>query len=72
MKITYDQKADAVYIRFVKGKHECRALQLNEDVILNIGPKETLVGIEILDASNVLGLKKPATIEIENILAKAS
>jgi len=72
MKITYDPKADAVYIRFVKGKHECRALQLNEDVIINIGPEELLVGIEILDASKVLKLTKPATIEIENFLAKAS
>ena len=72
MKISYDQKADALYIRLVEGKHECRTLQLNEGVMLNIGPGEVLVGIEILDASEVLDLKSPASIELQNLTAKAS
>ena len=72
MKISYDPEADAVYIRLVEGKYEYRNLQLNENVILNIGPRELLVGIEVLDASKVLGLKSPASIDLENLLAKAS
>lgn len=72
MKISYDPEADAVYIRLVEGKYECRNLQLNENVILNIGPKELLVGIEVLDASKVLGLEIPASVNLENLLAKAS
>jgi uncharacterized protein YuzE len=55
MKISYDPEVDAVYIRLVEGEHECRTLQLNDEIALNIGPGEVLVGIEILDAKEVLG-----------------
>src|SRR3954469_4907383 len=58
MKITYDSEVDAMYISLVEGKHECRTVQLNEDVNLDFGDEETLVGIEILDASRVLGKGK--------------
>ena len=50
MKISYDPKIDALYIRLLRGKHECRSIRLSEEVALNIGPGEKLVGIEILDA----------------------
>src|SRR6266571_7455264 len=50
MKISYDPEVDALYIRLAEGKHECRTLRLNEEVALNIGEGEELVGIEILDA----------------------
>lgn len=55
MKISYDSEIDALYIRLVEGKHECRTLQLTEEIALNIGENELLVGIEILDATEVLG-----------------
>ena len=55
MKISYDSVIDALYIRFVEGKVECRTVRLNEVVALNIGAGEKLVGIEILDAKKVLG-----------------
>jgi len=71
MKISYDPKVDAMYIRLVEGKRECRNLQINENITLNMGPREILVGIEILDAARVLKLKKPASINLENIMAKA-
>ena len=58
MKITYDPEVDAMYIYLIEGKHECRTVQLNDDVNLDFGDKETLVGIEILDASRVLGKGK--------------
>jgi uncharacterized protein YuzE len=32
MKISYDPEIDALYIRFVEGKHECRTVRLNEEV----------------------------------------
>ena len=50
MKISYDEKYDTMYIKLVDEPVECRTLQLSEDVALNIGPNEKLVGIEILDA----------------------
>ncbi|MCY4435784.1 MAG: DUF2283 domain-containing protein [Chloroflexi bacterium] len=55
MKISYDPEADALYIRLIAGRQECRTLRLNEEVALDVGPGEVLVGIEILDASHVLG-----------------
>jgi|SRR6266850_44654 len=58
MKITYDPEVDAMYIYLVEGKQECRTVQLNDDINLDFGDQETLVGIEILDASRVLGKGK--------------
>lgn len=55
MKISYDPEIDALYIRLIEGKHECRTVRLNEEIALKIGPDEKLVGIEILDATEVLG-----------------
>lgn len=67
MKITYDPEVDALYIRLLDGHHECRALRLNEEIALNIGPGETLVGIEILDAKQVLGGGALPSVVLENV-----
>ena len=71
MKLSYDPEIDALYIRIVEGRQECRTLQLNDEVALNVGPGETLVGIEILDASQVLGNDHVPAIELENLRAIA-
>jgi len=67
MKISYDPEVDALYIRLIEGEYECRTLRLNEEIALNIGPGEKLVGIEILDAKEVLGSGKLPNIVIENL-----
>ncbi len=67
MKISYDSEVDALYIRLIEGEHECRTLRLNEEIALNIGPGEKLVGIEILDAKEVLGSGKLPNLVIENL-----
>ena len=67
MKITYDPEIDALYIRLLEGKYECRTVRLNEEIALNIGPGEELVGIEILDAKQVLGRGQLPTVVLENI-----
>ena len=72
MKISYDSEIDAVYIRLIEGDHECRTLRLNEDIALNIGSGEILVGIEILDACDVLGSGRLPIIEVENLPVKTS
>jgi len=73
MRISYDSEIDALYIRLVDGKYECRTLRLNDDIALNIGPDEILVGIEILDAKKVLGKGHLPQVILENVeLAKAS
>ena len=67
MKISYDPEIDALYIRLIGGKHECRTVRLNEEIVLNIGPDEKLVGIEILDATEVLGQGRLPDVTLENI-----
>jgi uncharacterized protein YuzE len=67
MKISYDPEVDALYIRLVEGEVECRTLRLNEEIALNIGPGESLVGIEILDAKQVLGKGKLPEVVLENL-----
>lgn len=72
MKISYDPEVDALYIRLIEGNHECRTVRLNEEVALNIGAGERLVGIEILDAKEVLGQGKLPPLFLENVaLAQA-
>jgi uncharacterized protein YuzE len=61
MKIHYDAEVDALYIEFrplAPGTAENRPL--SEEVTANYGPDGRLAGLEILDASVVLGedLKK--------------
>ena len=69
MKISYDPEADAVYITLMEGKYECRTLRLTEEIALNIGPGEILVGVEILDATEVLGDGKLPEVVLENLQA---
>ncbi|HKI37931.1 MAG TPA: DUF2283 domain-containing protein [Gemmataceae bacterium] len=69
MRISYDDEIDALYIRLIEGAQECRTVRLNDEVALNIGPGETLVGIEILDAKQVLGRGQLPSVILENIPA---
>ncbi len=67
MKVSYDPEVDAIYIRLIERPQECRTVRLNEEIALNIGPNETLVGIEILDAKQVLGQGELPRIVLENV-----
>lgn len=69
MKISYDSEIDALYIRLLDGPQQCRIVRLNEEIALNIGEGETLVGIEILDARDVLGQGQLPSVILENIQA---
>ncbi len=67
MRISYDPEVDALYIRLIEGPHGCRTVRLNDEVALNVGADERLVGIEILDAKEVLGGGKPPQLVVENL-----
>ncbi len=67
MKISYDKEVDAAYIKLIEGEEQCRTLRLNDDIALNIGKGEKLIGIEILDASLVLANGGVPDILLENI-----
>jgi uncharacterized protein YuzE len=67
MKISYDAEIDALYIRLLGGRQECRSVRLSDEVALNIGAGEKLVGIEILDAKSVLGSGKIPAVMLEGL-----
>lgn len=72
MKISYDSEVDALYIRLVEGKQESRTLRLTDEIALNIGEGELLVGVEILDAKTVLGAGELPEVVLENIRFKVA
>ena len=58
MKIYYDDKYDLLYIRFSEiEKENVKNVEVMEDVILDIGKDDKIVGIEILNASEKVNLK---------------
>ena len=72
MRISYDPEVDALYIRLLEGDYECRTLRLNDEIALNIGPDEVLVGIEIVDAKQVLGKGELPSVVLENLVPEAA
>ncbi len=58
MKIKYDPEVDAAYISFKKkrGPVQVTTIRITEDIAVDFGPGEEVVGIEILSASEHLGL----------------
>jgi uncharacterized protein YuzE len=58
MKIKYDPQVDALYISFKKGPAQVTTLHFSEDVAIDLGPHEEIVGIEILGASDHLALER--------------
>lgn len=58
MKISYDPQVDALYISFKQGLTQVTTIRLSEDVAIDLGLKEEIVGIEILDASEHLNIEK--------------
>ncbi|MBI4124696.1 MAG: DUF2283 domain-containing protein [Deltaproteobacteria bacterium] len=70
MKIKYDPDVDAAYISFKKGPTQVTTVRLNEDVAIDLGEYDEIVGIEILSASEHLGLKNDTLrIDLENLKA---
>jgi uncharacterized protein YuzE len=69
MRISYDSEVDALYIRLLEGEYQCRTLRLTDEVSLNIGPGEELVGIEVLDAKDVQGKGSLPTVVLDNVPA---
>jgi uncharacterized protein YuzE len=69
MRLSYDSEVDALYIRLLEGEYQCRTLRLTDEISLNLGPGEELVGIEVLDAKDVLGKGVVPTVVLENLAA---
>ena len=58
MRIHYDQKVDLLYIRLDERKQKVINKRIFEDVVLDIGRNNRIVGIEILDVSKHVDVQK--------------
>ena len=68
MKIRYDGKVDALYVRFLDQPVEVTTQRLTEDIAINYGPKGEIVGMEILSAHEHLHFSgKRPQIQAENL-----
>lgn len=67
MKITYDPKVDAAYIRLKEGHFQVTTQRLSEDIAVNYASDGSVVGIEILDAKKYILKHKQPVIELVNL-----
>jgi uncharacterized protein YuzE len=74
MKISYDSEVDALYIEFhALADGTAQAQPMSDDLIANYAPDGKLAGIEILEASKVLGdMKGNIVVEVAPLLAIGS
>ncbi|MBI4547686.1 MAG: DUF2283 domain-containing protein [Ignavibacteriae bacterium] len=66
MKIIYNDKTDLLYIRLDDRKQEVINRRITDDIVLDIGENDRIVGIEILDASKHLTLDRLLPVEYEH------
>ena len=65
MQILYNVKTDLLYLRLDEQKQPVINNRLSEDIVLDIGEDDRIVGIEILDASRHLNLEKLLPVKYE-------
>lgn len=58
MNIVYNDKTDLLYIRLDDRKQDVVNKRVSEDIVLDIGENDKIIGIEILDASKHVALDK--------------
>jgi len=71
MQILYNDKTDLLYLRLDDRKQPIVNRRVSEDIVLDIGEDEKIVGIEILDASQHLSLQNLFPAEYGVIPVKA-
>jgi uncharacterized protein YuzE len=65
MQIIYNTKSDILYIRLDELKQDVINQRVSDDVVLDIGKEEKIIGIEIMDASSRLDLKSIFPVEYQ-------
>lgn len=68
MNVFYNDKTDLLYIRFDNRKQDVINRRVSDDVVLDIGEADKIIGIEILDASKHITLEEllPVKYRISN------
>ena len=65
MHVLYNDRTDLLYIRLDNRKHEVINRRVSEDVVLDIGEEDRIIGIEILDASKHVTLDRLFPVKYE-------
>ena len=65
MNIAYNDKTDLLYIRLDDRKQEIINRRVSEDIVLDIGEDDKIIGIEILDASRHVSLERLMPVKYE-------
>ncbi|MCB0117554.1 MAG: DUF2283 domain-containing protein [Anaerolineales bacterium] len=65
MQIIYNPKTDVLYLRLDEQKQDVINQRVAEDVVLDMGSENHIVGIEIMDASQRLNLKNIFPVEFQ-------
>jgi uncharacterized protein YuzE len=65
MNILYNDKTDLLYIRLDDTKQDIINKRVSEDIVLDIGEGDRIIGIEILNASKNVTLERLLPIKYE-------
>lgn len=63
MTIHYDSKTDLLYLRLELKKQQVTNKRVMDDVVLDLGEDDKIVGIEIMDASKYVNLEQLMPVE---------
>jgi len=63
MRIYYYDKNDLLYIRFDGKEQKVINQRITENMVLDIGKVDKIVGVEIFDASQIINLAKILPVE---------
>jgi uncharacterized protein YuzE len=68
MQILYNATTDLLYLRLDDRKQKVLNKKISEDIVLDLGEDDRIVGIEILDASKHLNLERllPVNCEVKS------
>jgi uncharacterized protein YuzE len=67
MKIEYNKRADLLYLRLDARFQQVTNQRVAEDIVLDVGEAEKIVGIEILNASKNVDLAHLLPLQFERI-----
>jgi len=65
MQIVYNARTDLLYLRLDDRKQQVINERLSEDMVLDLGEDNRIVGMEILDASKHLNLERLLPVKYE-------
>ena len=71
MNISYSDKADLLYFRLDEKKQEVINKKISDNIVLDIGENNKIVGIEILDASSSVSLEQLLPINFMSLKSSA-